>query len=199
MKARRWLIVVGVMLGSVSVVGASDGVTPLEKGAQEDPGEIDIVAEALSAETAESAFPKTAMITSEKLIRKLSAGFAVALERVQAIPQCAGLFSDLDADGTEMLTTTLYTATHPLDEQSICQTAAAFTWVEGVHTRVCRRFSSLSAERAAITLLHEALHHAGLTEQPMDPDGMTAREIDGMVSDACGRKSLKRELSARSE
>ena len=50
-----------------------------------------------------------------------------------------------------------------------------------------------------MTLLHEALHHAGLTEKPADPDGMTAREIDGMVNNVCGRKSLKRELSARME
>jgi len=199
MKVKLWAIVVGIVLGSVSVVAASDGVAPLEMGAQASPGEIVPVAEVSSAKNGENALPKTAMITSEKLIKKLRAGFLVALERVQAIPQCAGLFSELDADGVEMMTTTLYTVTHPLDEQSICQTAAAFTWVGGVHTRVCRRFSSLSVERAAMTLLHEALHHAGLTEQPMDPQGMTAREIDGMVSDACGRKSLKRELSARME
>jgi hypothetical protein len=199
MKARRWAIVVGIVFVSVTVVGASDGATSLEKGAQADSGEIDIVTDVLSTESGESALPKTAMITSEKMIEKLSASFSVALERVRTIPQCAGLFSELDAEGVEMLTTTLYMATHKMDEQLICQTAAAFTWVGGVHTRVCRRFSSLSEERAAMTLIHEALHHAGLTEQPMDPKGMTAREIDGMVGDACGRKSLRRELAARLE
>jgi hypothetical protein len=50
-----------------------------------------------------------------------------------------------------------------------------------------------------MTLIHEALHHAGLTEKPMDPGGMSAREIDGMVNRACGRKSFRRELSARME
>ena len=50
-----------------------------------------------------------------------------------------------------------------------------------------------------LELIHEALHHAGLTEQPMDPDGLTAREIDDMVGAACGRKSLERELAARTE
>lgn len=98
-----------------------------------------------------------------------------------------------------MLTTTIYMPTHPFDEQSLCKSAAAFTWVGGAHTRLCRRFSSLSVERAAMTLIHEALHHAGLTEKPMDPEGMSAREIDNMVGDACGRKSLQRELSARLE
>jgi len=199
MKVRLWAIVVGIVFVSVTVFGASDGATSLENGAQADSGEIDIVTDVLSTESGESARPKTAMITSEKMIKKLTAGFSVALERVHAIPECAGLFSDLDADGVEMLTTTLYMATHKMDEQSICQTAAAFTWVGGVHTRVCRRFSSLSEERAAMTLVHEALHHAGLTEQPTDPTAMTAREIDGMVGDACGRKSLKRVQTARLE
>ena len=193
MKARLWAIGVGIVLGSVNVVGASDAVADVV------PAGTEMGAEAVVSSVAENVLPKTAMITSEKMIEKLSASFSVALERVRTIPQCAGLFSELDADGVEMLTTTLYMATHKMDEQSICQTAAAFTWVGGVHTRVCRRFSSLSEERAAMTLIHEALHHAGLTEQPTDPTAMTAREIDGMVGDACGRKSLKRELTARLE
>ena len=199
MKARPFAIVVGVMLCAVTVVGASDGVAPRQVETQETQGVLESAASAASVDTAASAGPKMAMITSEKMIEKLTAGYLLALERVQMIPQCAALFSRLDADGVEMLTTTLYTATHRFDEQSICQTAAAFTWVGGVHTRVCRRFSSLSEERAAMTLIHEALHHAGLTEQPIDPDGITAREIDAMVGDACGRKSLKRELTARME
>jgi hypothetical protein len=98
-----------------------------------------------------------------------------------------------------MLSTTIYMPTHPRDEQTLCQSAAAFTWVGGFHTRLCRRFTSLSDERAAMTLIHEALHHAGLTEKPKDPEAMTAREIDNLVDDACGKKSLKRHLSARLE
>jgi hypothetical protein len=118
---------------------------------------------------------------------------------VEEIPRCGGLFVELEADGVELLATTIYMPTHPFDEQSLCKSAAAFTWVGGAHTRLCRRFSSLSIERAAMTLIHEALHHAGLTEKPADPEAMTAREIDNMVGDACGKKSLKRELSARLE
>jgi len=184
MKARLVLAVAGVMFISGSMARAEDPVAPQA---------------AVARQQVQSAVPKTAMFTSEKATEKLRAAFSTALERVQEIPHCGGLFGELGADGTEMLTTTLYTPTHPFDEQSLCQSAAAFTWVGGVHTRLCRRFSSLSEERAAMTLLHEALHHAGLTEKPADPDGMTAREIDGMVNNVCGRKSLKRELSARME
>ena len=184
MKARRLAAVVGVVVCSASIIHANDAV------AQPTEAAVDHV---------RSSVPKTAMFKSDKATEKLHEAFAVAVERVQEIPQCGGLFAELGADGVEMLSTTIYMPTHPMDEQTLCQTAAAFTWVSGVHTRLCRRFSSLSEERAAMTLIHEGLHHAGLTEKPADPDGMTAREIDGMVGDTCGRKSLKRLLSARME
>jgi hypothetical protein len=139
------------------------------------------------------------MFTSAKAVEKLRSAFVVALERVREISACGALFEEFGTDGEAVLTTTLYTPTHPFDEQSLCRNAVAFTWVGGVHTRLCRRFLSLSTERAAMTLIHEALHRAGLTERPLDADGMSAREIDSMVDEACGQKSLKRELSARLE
>ena len=43
-----------------------------------------------------------------------------------------------------------------------------------------------SHECAAAVLIHEALHYAGLSEQPRDPQGMHARDIDRMVKKACG-------------
>jgi len=184
MKAKLWMACVGFSIVSGSIVQANDAAaqpaTSVEGGVQ-------------------STVPKTAMFESEKATRKLDEAFAVAIERVREIPHCGGLFVELEADGVEMLTKSIYMPTHPFDEQSLCKSAAAFTWVGGAHTRLCRRFSSLSKERAAMTLIHEALHHAGLTEKPADPKAMTAREIDNMVGDACGRKSLQRELSARIE
>jgi hypothetical protein len=44
----------------------------------------------------------------------------------------------------------------------------------------------LSLDRAAMTVIHEALHHGGLREAPADPDAMNAREINTMVLHACG-------------
>lgn len=204
MTARRWLVLAGVVLGSVAIVEASDAAAQFEMITSEEKRAAASAGAAheksgCSAEAVEGTRPKTAMFTSDKALDKLRAAYTVALERVIEIPACGELFAALDANGVEMLTTTLYTPTHPFDEQSLCQGAAAFTWVGGVHTRLCRRFSSLSEERAAMTLIHEALHHAGLTEKPMDRNGMSAREIDAMVEEACGRKSLQRELSARLE
>jgi len=199
---------VGVLLSSVFIVRASDAVDAPSVVVQEhiedavrsttDKTESEAtVATTMPTEEMLEYLPKTAMFTSEKAAEKLREAFKVALERVRLIPECGGLFTELNADGVEALITTLYTPTHPFDEQTVCTNAAAFTWVGGVHTRLCRRFSSLPVERAAMTLLHEALHHAGLPERPADPDGMSAREIDATVSSACGRKRLERELSAR--
>jgi hypothetical protein len=154
MKARLWITCVGVVIVSGSMVQADDATDQPNASAKAG---------------VPSDGPRTAMFESEKTVTKLDEAFAVALERIREIPQCAGLFVELGADGSEMLATTLYMPTHPFDEQSLCQSAAAFTWVGGVHTRLCRRFSSLSTERAAMTLIHEALHHAGLTEKPADP------------------------------
>jgi len=184
MKARLWMTFVGVLVFSGSMVQANDAAAQPATSVEGD---------------VQSTVPKTAMFESGKATRKLDEAFEVAIERVKEIPQCGGLFVELGTGGVEMLAATIYMPTHPFDEQSLCKSAAAFTWVGGVHTRLCRRFSSLSKERAAMTLIHEALHHAGLTEKPADPEAMTAREIDNMVGDACGRKSLQRELSARLE
>ena len=43
-----------------------------------------------------------------------------------------------------------------------------------------------AAETAAVAVIHEALHHAGLTEAPHDRLAMTSIEITEMVEDACG-------------
>ena len=195
MAARRRIVLMSVVATFGLLLGVGDAFAQTSSEATE--GEGRIVNDPLAALPDD--LPKRAMFTSEKAIEKLRAAYAVALERVIEIPACGELFAELETNGVEMLTTTFYTPAHPFDEQSLCRTAAAFTWVGGVHTRLCRRFSSLSEERAAMTLIHEALHHAGLTEKPTDPNGMSAREIDAMVEEACGRKSLQRELSARLE
>lgn len=119
--------------------------------------------------------------------RKLRGAYEVAVERVRGAPQCRDLFTRLGVDGVRMLESTLYIPAHPLNEESVCRSRATiFTKVGAAQTWVCRRFSALSNDRAAMSLLHEALHHGGLAEYPQDPQGLRAREIDGMVARACG-------------
>ena len=128
---------------------------------------------------------------------RLEAGFELAVERVGHIETCGQLFTRLGADGLEMLATGLY---FPVDsyrrEVEVCgrNTAAssrgadtlAYTTVGGAPTFLCRHFARVSTETAAVALIHEALHHAGLTERPRDRLAMSSAEITEMVEAACG-------------
>jgi len=118
---------------------------------------------------------------------KLEAAFDLALQRVREVPECGDLFRELGADGVEMLETALYFPIgSPTKEVEMCGTADAFTYVGDAPTFLCRKFYRLSDERAAMVVVHEALHHAGLTEWPSDPDGMKSIAINRMVSESCG-------------
>jgi hypothetical protein len=116
---------------------------------------------------------------------KIEAGFRLALERVDRLPACAGLFAELGTDGIEMLSTTLYYRAELKMEMRVCTHAYAYTLVGGAPTWLCRRFSWLSDERAAAVLLHEALHHAGTDEWPHDPHAASGSAINELVSNAC--------------
>jgi hypothetical protein len=117
---------------------------------------------------------------------RLQAGFDLALERVQKIPECSGLFEALSADALETLRTGLY---FPINshrkEKAVCGRAVAYTNVGAAPTFLCRDFARLSNDRAAMYVIHEALHHAGLTEKPHDQGAMTSRAINTMVTNAC--------------
>ena len=122
-----------------------------------------------------------------KAREKLEAAFDLALQRVREVPECGELFAKLGADGVEMLSTTLYFPIgSPTKEVEMCGTADAFTYVGEAPTFLCRKFYRLTVERAAMVVVHEALHHAGLTEWPSDPEGMKSIAINQVVSESCG-------------
>jgi hypothetical protein len=105
---------------------------------------------------------------------------------VQRLPTCRALFERLGADGVEKLTTTLYyAATNRLENSACTSGCVALTMVKSPQTRLCRAFRKLSTEWAAMLLIHEALHSAGMGEKPHDPSGMTSREINLLVLRSC--------------
>ncbi len=122
----------------------------------------------------------------EPVKRKLESAFEIAVQRVTHVPQCAELFTRLGADPLEMLRTGLYFPASPARETSRCRRAMAQTYVGDAPTWICRRVTSYSNERVAVVVLHEALHHAGLTERPHDADAMTSGAINSMVASNCG-------------
>jgi hypothetical protein len=129
--------------------------------------------------------PRISKSVPRSVRMKLEDGFELATERVREVPECRGLFERLGADGVEMLRTTMYYTPEKYIESGVGRRSYAFTEVGVRVTWVCRRFAELSDYRAAMVVIHEALHYAGLTEAPLDPDGMRSREINTMVAKAC--------------
>ena len=122
-----------------------------------------------------------------KVRKKLDAALELAGQRIREVPECRELFTGLGADGIEMLSTTLYFPIARYKDETVkCRNAQAFTYVGEAPTSICRDFSRLSGQRAAMVLVHEALHHAGLTEAPQDPSAMTSLAINVMVKKSCG-------------
>jgi len=117
---------------------------------------------------------------------KLRTALQIAAQRINEVSRCGELFRRLGAEGIEVLTTTLYfpVSSHKR-ESKLCRRNVAYSVVGGSPTWLCRDFARLSDKRAAMFVIHEALHHAGLTEKPNDLNGMTSRAINGMVSRDC--------------
>ena len=123
---------------------------------------------------------------SSEAREKLQTAVRIAAERIEEVEECGALFAGLGADGKETLAKTLYFPVSAHNRKDgICRTAAAYTNVGAKSTFVCEEFSWLSDERAAMFVVHEALHHAGLTEKPLDRRAMTSLEINGMVGKKC--------------
>ena len=134
---------------------------------------------------------------TDRVRTKLETGFEIAVERVRTVPACADLFAELGANPIETLKTGLYL---PVDsyrrEIEACRRDVArnsrigdnlaYTKAGGAPTWICRHFSTVSDEDAAVTVIHEALHHAGLNESPVDRTAMSSIEITRMVEAACG-------------
>jgi hypothetical protein len=119
--------------------------------------------------------------------QKISGAFDVALNRVREVDSCRDLFADLGSNGMDTLSTLVFIPIGRAEARGeACRGVSAYTLHGGGPVWVCREFSRLSDAQAAMVIIHEALHHAGLSEYPKDPDAMTSRAINGMVSEKCG-------------
>lgn len=108
--------------------------------------------------------------------------------RLQGRAECRELFSSLGAEGAQALRSSAFSVAASERESSIClqRSAAALTTVGGSETHLCEgRFGKLSVDEAAVILLHEALHQAGLSEWPIDPNGLTSTQINQLVRRRC--------------
>jgi hypothetical protein len=121
-----------------------------------------------------------------KLRRKLEAALPVAAQRIRDHAACRGLFEELGANGQRTLRDSMYFATSVRHESKLCSRTSAFTTVGTRPTHLCRSFGRLPASQAAVILIHEALHQAGMSERPLDPRAMASSQINQLVRKSCG-------------
>jgi hypothetical protein len=175
------LLLVFLVVGAATVFG--NDLEPIDAVVLTKPA--DNVVEASSDQTRET--PRISGTLYPKIHNKLQQAYPVAVEHMRDNPECRDLFSQLGADGLEKLSMTSYRQSDLRMERGICRGGvSAVTVVECPQVRLCKRFASLGTVQAAATLIHEALHYAGMNEWPKDPQGLEPREIDRMVRKACG-------------
>lgn len=117
---------------------------------------------------------------------KVIESFGLAASQVRSVDSCRGLFARLGADGGDRLQRTFYyPATQDVVEKRCAKGVLAATNPGSAVTWLCPAFKSLTTRRAALVLIHEALHFAGLPERPQAAGAMSSAEINDLVHDAC--------------
>jgi len=185
MAARSVVVCVVAVVLTVSPSWASDAVeaiSPASDLGDATPGEVDASSGApLHFE------PRIGGRLSDNNRERLVSSFQIAIERVQEVPECREMFAELGAEGVDTIGRIHFVPMGKLEARpNICNGVVAYTFVGGGPTWLCRKFSRLTDKKAAMIIIHEALHHAGLTERPKDPNGMTSAAINQMVSKSCG-------------
>jgi hypothetical protein len=186
MAARLVVVFVSVVVLMISSAWASDAIDVVSSPAG--------VGDATPREVVESSNspirfePRIDPGMSDNNRERLVSSFQIAIDRVREVPECRELFSKIGADGVDTIAKTYFA---PIGihgaRANVCNGSVAYTFVGGKGpTWLCREFSRLSDKKAAMIIIHEALHHAGLTERPKDPKAMTSAGINRMVSKSCG-------------
>jgi hypothetical protein len=112
--------------------------------------------------------------------------FEIAAQRVKEVESCAELYTELGADAMETLANAVYVPVLSYrDVKEFCDRNLAFTFVGSRVTYICPDFESLSEQRAAMVIVHEALHNAGLKEKPQYARAKTSHAIDSLVAKSC--------------
>jgi len=183
--ARSWIVVATtlVLTASPVLIAADDSSDEVVSPEPPRPALVSVAAGDASFDSA----PTASATMRSSLTKKLERTYLVAQQRLRQYPSCRALFQGLEHDGFETLEHTIYVQASKQRESQVCGSATvAFTRVNSPVVTLCKRFDRISDAKAAVVMLHEALHTAGLDERPHDPDGMTPYEINFMVERSCG-------------
>ncbi len=131
--------------------------------------------------------PKVTGLLPASLWSRLGPAYEVALESLQSKPACATLFTERGVVGFELLLKVSFAPAAEGDRATCTRSVGAVTEVGGRQIRLCPSFETLSPFSAALVLIHEALHDAGMGENPPDTGSLTSGEINQLVRARCGR------------
>lgn len=130
-------------------------------------------------------WPRIASDIPSRERRTLVRAYTRAVERVRAHQGCQQLFGKFSVDGAELLARTYYLRARPNDQGICASGAVAFTRVHDPRCWICGRFGSLSVDAGAMILIHEALHLAGMPEDPAGEEALSPSGINNLVRHAC--------------
>ena len=124
-----------------------------------------------------------------KIRFQVSSALRLASDQLSSHQPCRDLYLGFGVEGLEALLSATYRLAQTQTEVSLCseRSAAAFATVGGSSTHLCPKlFASLSVHKAAVILIHESLHHSGMTEWPHDREALRSTEINTLIRDRCG-------------
>lgn len=118
---------------------------------------------------------------------RVNQGKTTATNKLNNTPDCEKMYDDLGANGPNVLSRTTYRDGTGSAACNSHPSAAAVTQPGSFTVLLCgTNFTNLSASGAAVVVIHEGLHSAGLNENPPDPSAMTSDQINQMVMSKCG-------------
>jgi hypothetical protein len=123
---------------------------------------------------------------NDGLRNSVEVAFEIAVQRVQEVESCSDLFEQLGVDAMETLDRAVYMPVFSRHKvKKTCGRNLAYTFVGAPSTFICPKFERVSDQHAAMVLIHEALHTAGLEEAPTNPGAKTSQQINSMVAKNC--------------
>ena len=117
----------------------------------------------------------------------LNQGKTGANNKLTSLPDCEKMYDDLGANGPTVISSTTYRDGTNTTDCNNHPGAAAVTQPGSYTVLLCGSvFTNLSSSGAAIVVIHEGLHSAGMTENPPDTTAKTSDQINQMVMANCG-------------
>ena len=169
MRASRSVVCVVILVSSVVTTWALDSIEMQP-----------------SAAVNESVQPWIHGGMNDGLRDSVKVAFEIAAQRVQEIETCTDLFAEFGVDAMEALDRPVYMPVFSRHKvKNVCGRNLAYTFVGAPSTFICPKFERVSDQHAAMVLIHEALHTAGLEEAPTTPGAKTSQQINSIVAKSC--------------